>query len=551
MHRFHSLSLACILWLQAGQSSAQLPPPPQVTFTIASEKIVVNPTQVVFHSTETILPGSAPVSVDGQAVSADPNNDLFVDGTEVITGTRAPATAIDTNIGIPFVALCTQSACIVSEYDLTASGSASVKSGSNSISATGTSTASGKATDTGLGGAPGTDSASTETGSARSKTGTETATVATGLGRTTGSRSATGSVTGSATGSATGPTARDTGLAPSITGSATGSAATDTSVPPEPATGSATTGSKTGKVTTGTGMGAGMGTGTDSAAPGGTSTNAVAPAPSVYSIHGVLLTGNPTSLAVGSTTLTPGGIPLTISGHTLAIPASATGGAISIDGSLTTLPKPPPSTATKSGAVQGSTQGGAAGLSSVYTLNGILFTGNPTRLAVASTTLTPGGIPFVISGHTFAIPTSATGGAISVDGSLTKLPAPATGPGNTATGSATSGASAIAELGPGFGPVASVTLSDASTTATYDAVVISRYTNLQTPTIIATSFPEYNSVGSVTSVFGSIIIGKGGTALVHPPNLPTPVGVIGPRTSFRSRIHPIRSVFRVTRHVES
>ena len=92
----------------------------------------------------------------------------------------------------------------------------------------------------------------------------------------------------------------------------------------------------------------------------------------------------------------------------------------------------------------------------------------------------------------------------------------------------TSSSSAVAGLGPGFGPVASVTLSDASTTATYDAVVISQYQNIQTPTVVAITFPEYNSVGSVTSVFGSVIIGKGGTALIHPPHLPTPGGLIGP-----------------------
>lgn len=35
-------------------------------------------------------------------------------------------------------------------------------------------------------------------------------------------------------------------------------------------------------------------------------------------------------------------------------------------------------------------------------------------------------------------------------------------------------------------------------------------------------------MGSVTSVLGSIIVGKGGTALIHPPHLPTPGGIIGP-----------------------
>lgn len=91
--------------------------------------------------------------------------------------------------------------------------------------------------------------------------------------------------------------------------------------------------------------------------------------------------------------------------------------------------------------------------------------------------------------QTFAIPASATGGQISVDGSLTDLPL-ATGTGNLGTGSATSGASAVAGLGAGYGPVVSITLSDASTTATYDAVVISQYQNIQTPTIIVVRLRE-------------------------------------------------------------
>ena len=98
MHHFQSSFFACLLWLQASQSRAQGAPEPRDTITIATELFTVNPTRVIFYSTETILPGSAAVSIDGQPVSADLNNDLLVNGTTVITGTSS-ATIPDTVSG--------------------------------------------------------------------------------------------------------------------------------------------------------------------------------------------------------------------------------------------------------------------------------------------------------------------------------------------------------------------------------------------------------------------------------------------------------------------
>ena len=98
MHSFQSSFLACLLWLQAGQSRAQASPEPRDTITIATELFTVNPTHVVFYSTETILPGSSAVSIDGQPVSADLNNDLLINGTTVITGTSS-VTLTSTNSG--------------------------------------------------------------------------------------------------------------------------------------------------------------------------------------------------------------------------------------------------------------------------------------------------------------------------------------------------------------------------------------------------------------------------------------------------------------------
>lgn len=65
------------------------------TITIASAKFVVNPTIYIFNGT-TIAPGSAAVSIDGHLVSADSANNLFVDGTEILT--RYHAASLTSNV---------------------------------------------------------------------------------------------------------------------------------------------------------------------------------------------------------------------------------------------------------------------------------------------------------------------------------------------------------------------------------------------------------------------------------------------------------------------
>ena len=62
------------------------------------------------------------------------------------------------------------------------------------------------------------------------------------------------------------------------------------------------------------------------------------PTKATYTIDGVPLTGVPTSLSGGGQTVTAGGPPITISGITFSLPASATNGAIYVDGTLTHLP---------------------------------------------------------------------------------------------------------------------------------------------------------------------------------------------------------------------
>ena len=201
---------------------------------------------------------------------------------------------------------------------------------------------------------------------------------------------------------------------------------------------------------------------------------------------------------------------------------------LSSNGSTTTVPTPSSSTTVGVGLVPGHSLPLTSIGTTLYAIDGVTFTGNPKGLAVASTTLIPGGSPLTLSSHTFSIPVSATSNMINIDGDLTDLPLPTTSGTSNIPSATTLSTFQGAGLGPGFGPIGSITLSDASTTATYDAVLISHYSNLQTPTIIVTSFPEYNSVGSITSVQGSIIIGKGGTALIHPPSIPTSGGKIAP-----------------------
>ncbi|KAK0515879.1 hypothetical protein JMJ35_001913 [Cladonia borealis] len=194
----------------------------------------------------------------------------------------------------------------------------------------------------------------------------------------------------------------------------------------------------------------------------------------------------------------------------------------------TIVSNPSSSTTVGVGLVSGHSTPPTSVGTTLYTIDGVTFTGNSQSLAVASTTLTPGGSPLTLSSHTFSIPISATGNIINIDGDLTILPLPTTSGASNTPSATTSSTSQGVGLGPGFGPVGSITLSDASTTATYDAVLISQYSDLQTPTVIVTSFPEYNSNGSITSVQGSVIIGKGGTALIHPPSIPTLGGKIAP-----------------------
>lgn len=102
------------------------------------------------------------------------------------------------------------------------------------------------------------------------------------------------------------------------------------------------------------------------------------------------------------------------------------------------------------------------------------FTGISNGLAPAGTTLTPAGSPLELSSHTFSIPVSATSNMIDINGDLTVLPIRTMSGTSDIPTATTSSTLQGAGLGPGSGPVGSITLSDASTTAIYDAVLISQ-----------------------------------------------------------------------------
>ena len=215
------------------------------------------------------------------------------------------------------------------------------------------------------------------------------------------------------------------------------------------------TGTNTGNNTqTGTGAGTGASTGTSITTH--TNTNAVGVL-STYTNDTIPFTGNPTSLVAGTLILTTGGSSLTSFGHTIAIPASATGGQIQVGDSSTILPTPITTN--------------APATSSIYTIDGIAFTGNPTSLVAGTVTLTPGGPSLTSSSHIIAIPSGATDGQIQFDGTTTSLPglntATNTEPGTNGTNAGTNtGTITGTATGPNDGTITGTGVSRTSYIAT-------------------------------------------------------------------------------------
>ena len=156
-----------------------------------------------------------------------------------------------------------------------------------------------------------------------------------------------------------------------------------------------------------------------------------------------------------------------------------------------------------------------ASAGSAYTLEGVVLTGNPSsgltvvnsiafpsgqlgynsssRLMAANSTITPGGLPIIASGHTFSLPASATGGDIFIDGNLIHLPTPtivnSASPGSsqsdvsapvTTSAPKTTGTESQSTPFPGLGPDAltstdTVQPSDASTEGITNTAISENY----------------------------------------------------------------------------
>ena len=182
-----------------------------------------------------------------------------------------------------------------------------------------------------------------------------------------------------------------------------------------------------------------------SAVPMPTSTVIPSLATRTYTFDGIVFIGDNTGLTAGSVTITPLGLPATLSGHTFSL--AAAGSSIYVDGNVSPLLDLASTTDLAPGYTPAAVAPSiVASTGSVYTLDGVVLTGNPgsgltvakpittasgqlgynssLRLMDADSVISPGGLPLITSGHTFSLPVSATGGEIFVDGALFHLPTP-------------------------------------------------------------------------------------------------------------------------------
>lgn len=129
--------------------------------------------------------------------------------------------------------------------------------------------------------------------------------------------------------------------------------------------------------------------------------------PHTYTADGIALTGDPTALVVGSTTLTPDSPPLTTSGHSLAL---KNGGLLIVDGHTRTLTSSPSITDVQ-----------------IFTISGLALTENANdAVVVGSATLFPGSTPVTISGHALSLATGDGAAVVVIDGHASTL-VPSTG----------------------------------------------------------------------------------------------------------------------------
>ena len=413
---------------QSACPTANVPPDSTIyLYTVGSLTLFGNPTSLVIDSA-TLTPGGAAATAEGHTLSLPitaTGGGLVEDGTTTTLGTPI-STVIGTGSGPTSTPCVVQEISDGQVQNVPCSATTSGIQTANTIPSTNTGAPTATATavtntDTNSGTGTGTAESGTGAGSGVSTNtnaqgGTETATgidTNTISGTNTGTNTGTGAGTGIATGTETGTgidtnTATGTATAASTdtnvnigigTGSGTGTGtalgtntntntginsetATCTDINTNTATGTPS-GTGTGTIAntatdTGTAIGTntntnsgtntvtGTGTGTGTGAGTGTTTglDPNTPAPSTYTIDGISFTGNPTSLVAGTVTLTPGGPGLTSSGHTIVIPASASGGQIQVDGTTTSLSGPNTAANTgtgTAGTITGTTAGTATG----------------------------------------------------------------------------------------------------------------------------------------------------------------------------------------------
>ena len=382
---------------QSACPTANVPPESTIyIYTLDTLTVFGNPTSLIVGS-QTITPGGTPAILQGHTLSVPTNatsGRLVEDGTTTTLGIPI-STVIGTGSGPSSTSGLTSTLCPVQEISdgqvqnvpcsaiNTGTASGTVQTGmipvtntninTNTETTTGTATGADSNTATGSSAASGIN---TNTNSV-TDTGTQTS-IGSDTGGTASTNTATGADTNSAAGSATASSTNiDTNI---VTGTGTGAGTGIGAASTNTATGVSTNTNSdidTGTVTgTGTGTNSATGTGTaiiintntnngtvtqtglgaqtsvsavadtsstaGTGATTGTNTNTITgvPGSSTYTIDGIPFTGNPTSLVAGTITLTPGGPGLTSSGHTIAIPAGATGGQIQVDGTPTSLPAP-------------------------------------------------------------------------------------------------------------------------------------------------------------------------------------------------------------------
>ena len=147
------------------------------------------------------------------------------------------------------------------------------------------------------------------------------------------------------------------------------------------------------------------------AGPASAGVQALAP---VYTVGNLVVTANPTAIAVAGTTIIPGGSGVTIAGTAVSVPQS---GGLVIGSS--TVQVQPTSLNPASGV--------NSPLAPVYTVGGNVFTASPDAISIGGTTITPGGPGITVAGTPISLPQP---GGLVIGGSTLPVQSIAGNPGS-------------------------------------------------------------------------------------------------------------------------